>query len=374
MPEPGPVNGGEPTARRRWDASDDNRMRQAREVSEPMALRLSKDPLEPEAIVADDATVIAATLERDVQPRAPSPNEIIDKLGARLLGTVSTDAPPLRLIDRLDPLGHTILYGAGGVGKGVVASDWLVKLRTSGVRVLIADYENHPDEWARRIYGLGGAHLLDGITVVTPLTAAWGGRRGPLWEQRGNLRALAAATNSDYLLVDSIVPACAGNDPLRPETAALYTGGLEYIGLPALSLAHVTKGDDLRYPFGSVFWHNLARITYSLERSGRGTVLVNRKANNYAFRPKHEITTTWVDGRPQEVCERPMQQVLSQRIRAVLEGGALTVEKIVEILNDELEDENDRPLKADSIRKTLNRGSRAQPQQFVKEGSAWKLG
>lgn len=35
-----------------------------------------------------------------------------------------------------------------------------------------------------------------------------------------------------------------------------YGAALQHIGLPTLSIAHVTKEGSLKYPFGSVFWHN----------------------------------------------------------------------------------------------------------------------
>ena len=325
----------------------------------------------------DPDSALAALDDITIALRASWPilttGNLWERLGARLLSVVSTDPPPPLLIDRLDPVGHTILYGAGGSGKGVLASDWVVSLRSCGHRVLIADYENHPDEWARRIYGLGGSELMNGIVVVAPLTAAWGGRRGPLWDQADDLRALAAATESTYLLIDSIVPACAGTDPLKPDAAALYAGALEYIGLPTLSLAHVPKDGDLRYPFGSVFWHNLARLTHSLERMGASSLLTNRKANNYVRRPKHAVETTWLDGRPTSVWEKPYLQLLNQRISAALANGSLTVAQLVDHLNDENDDEDAPSLKTDSVRKALLRGARARPPLFVKEGDKWSV-
>lgn len=85
------------------------------------------------------------------------PEDILERTGVRTLDAFSTEPPPPMIIDRLDPTGHSILYGPGGAGKGTLASWWILQLAREGKRVLIVDYENHPEEWARRIHGSAGA-------------------------------------------------------------------------------------------------------------------------------------------------------------------------------------------------------------------------
>lgn len=330
-----------------------------------------ENPNDPDAALAALEQITAAVRGSWPAPELEGPEAITARLGARLLGSIGTDPPSPLLIERLDPTGHTILYGTGGVGKGTLASDWIVSLRTQGLRILIVDYENHPDEWARRIYGLGGAQLMDGILIVNPLTASWGGRRGPIWEQAPELRALALAFAADVAVIDSIVMGCGGVDPLKPEAAALYAGGLEYIGLPALSLAHVSKDLSLAMPFGSVFWHNLARMTWSLERRAETALLVNHKHNNYPRAPKLEVTITFDDGRPVEIWERPYAQVLAARIDVALGDGPLTLGQLVDALNEDL-DEDDEPLKPDSVSKALRRGQKSKPAKFATDGATWR--
>lgn len=294
------------------------------------------------------------------------------KLGARVLATVPTDPPPPLLIGRLDPTGHTILYGTGGVGKGTLASSWIVGLLNDDKRILVVDYENHPDEWARRVHGLGASELIDRVLHVAPLTAAWGGKRGAIWVQADDLRSLALDFRADYLVIDSIVPACAGSDPLKPEAVSQYAGALEYIGVPALSLAHVTKADDLRYPFGSIFWHNLSRTTWSLKADGATVVLNHRKHNNYAKAPAMKVEVTWsAEGTPQEVWERSYSEDLTRRISQVLVGQQLTVSKICELLDDEAIDDDTPAMKPDTVRKALRRGEKASPAKFVRDGEKW---
>ena len=292
----------------------------------------------------------------------------IARLGAVVLGEISTGPPADLLERRLDPAGHTILYGTGGVGKGVLTCWWIARLVAAGHRLMIVDYENHGDEWARRYHGLAGREGSDQVLWVAPLTAAWGGHRGAIWKQVAELRELAAAFGATYVVIDSIVPACGGSDPMDPGTVALYTGALEYLGIPVLSLAHVTKADDLRYPFGSIFWHNLARVTWSLQKDREQLVLTPRKSNNYAKQGRTVVTVTWLDGLPRDVAEQAFAAVVADRIADVLAGEALTVRAIVAGLNDEL-DEGEQPIKADTVRAALRRGISSEPKRFSVEGT-----
>jgi hypothetical protein len=155
---------------------------------------------------------------------------------------------------------------------------------------------------------------------------------------------------------------------MDPGTVALYAGALEYLGLPVLSLAHVTKADDLRYPFGSVFWHNLARVTWSLHRDGERTILTHRKANSYANQGKTVVTVTWRDGLPRDVAEQAFSVVVAARIEEVLVDTSLAVGAIVARLNGDLE-EGEQPIKADTVRAALRRGLASEPKRFTPEGT-----
>jgi hypothetical protein len=172
---------------------------------------------------------------RERQQRRVGLPELRTRLGGRYLAEIPAGPPDPLVIDRLDPTGHTILYGAGGTGKGTLATWWITQLVQAGLRVLILDYENHGDEWARRYQGLAGTEGGGDVLWTAPLTAAWDAPRGPLWGQQKEVRDLAEAFEADYLVIDSIVPGCAGADPVDPGTAARYAGALEYIERPALS-------------------------------------------------------------------------------------------------------------------------------------------
>ena len=290
----------------------------------------------------------------------------IARLGARLLSDISTAPAEPTLLDRLDPEGPTVLFGEGGVGKGVVAASWIVGLVGLGHRVLLVDYEGHPGEWARRVGTLGGRDVAESVLYVMPAGPAWQGVRGPLWAQADDLRALATEHGATYIVVDSAVPACGATDPLKPEAACQYAMGLERIGRPSLTVAHVTKAGDGKMPFGSAFWHNLTRVTWSLARDGETLVLSNRKANNYPWLGRFAVTFTWHDGVLGEVSERSYALALADMIAEVLANGPLTVAEIVAELDT---DEDGTPLKPDSIRAALRRGC---PERYRKVGDRWE--
>ena len=290
------------------------------------------------------------------------------RLGAILLADISTAPPSPLLCGRLDPASHTILYGSGGVGKGTYTCHLITRLVADGHRVLILDYENHGDEWARRYRGLAGTDGSEHVLWVAPLTSGWGGPRGAIWQQATDVRDLAKEFGATYVVIDSIVPACGGSDPMDPGTVARYVGALEYLGIPVLSLAHVTKEGDLRYPFGSIFWHNFARVTWSLHRDGERLILTNRKSNNYANQGKAVVTVTWRDDLPRDVAEQAYSAVVADRVEEILAGDSLAVTAILARLNGDLE-EGEEAIKPNTVRTALRRGLRAEPKRFTVEGT-----
>ena len=144
------------------------------------------------------------------------------------------------------------------------------------------------------------------------------------------------------MFIDSIVTACAGADPMKPEAVCNYTAALEYIGLPVLSLAHTDKAENLRYPFGSIFWHNLARMTYSLKADGATVILQHRKHNNYEREPTRKVEVAWNDdGLPINVDETLYAEDLARRISSALIGRTLTVREVCDRLDEDADEDAD---------------------------------
>lgn len=293
---------------------------------------------------------------------APPPEPAV-----RRLDEVSTAPPAPLKIGWLDPEGHTVLFGDGGVGKGAFASHLIVRLVDEGETVLVVDYEDHATEWARRVSALGAPETLQHVYHVSPLSHGWSGPRGAIWGQAASLRAIADRVGATYVVVDSVVVACGSTDVMDPEAPAQYAGALQVIGRPAMSLAHATKAGDGRYPFGSIFWHNLCRLSWSMAKAGgqgHRVVVQSRKHNNYGSLGKHLVVTEWMDGKPREVSVEGYAASLADDIAEVLPGGSgpdgqpvpgMTIGEVVDRLNDELED-GVPPIKGNSVRTALRRG------------------
>lgn len=193
------------------------------------------------------------------------------------------------LLDRLHPTDHSILFGDGGTGKGVIAAWWVARLTSElKMKVLVVDYEAHArHEWRPRVERFGGD--LEAVHIWQPSEA--------IWDIAGEIAAIVKELDVDYVVVDSVTYACAGLEVEKSSTAAKYSLAIAQIGRPVLSIAHITKVDELKYPFGSIFWHNGARITISVQSKAYNAprVLVNRKTNQAApFKPV-EIDWGWVD-------------------------------------------------------------------------------
>jgi hypothetical protein len=258
---------------------------------------------------------------------------------------------------------HTNLFGPGGVGKGVLASHWVTKMTIAGRTVIVLDYEGNGGEWARRIEGLGGD--LSRVVYVAPLKAGL----GAIWDHAEAIHYLVEANPGAYVVIDSAVMACAGADPMDPETPTRYYAALQTIGAPSLTLAHVTKLHDTRYPFGSVFWHNLARVTWSLMPKGEEVLLTCQKANNWLKPPAATVEMTWKDGVLREVREQRAIVRLTDRIIDLLADGPMTAAAIAEALNDGVAKEEHT--RVGSVRTALSRelgGAR----RVEKVGDQWR--
>lgn len=246
---------------------------------------------------------------------------------------MDTSPPRPLLLGRLDPTEPTILFGPGGVGKGALACSWIKGLTDDGHVVYILDYEDHEGEWGRRLKGIGTD--LARVRWVPPFRRGLGG----LLSGKASLERLKAdmdAQGATYLVVDSIVIACAGSDVMDAATPPLYAEAIQFLGRPSLHLAHVTKAHDVRYPFGSVFWHNLARMTWSLSEKGGETILANQKASNYRRQGAQSVECLWIDGILRDVSERPAAQTLLDRIAEALGDGPLTPKEIADALSEGL--------------------------------------
>src|SRR5688572_23072859 len=94
----------------------------------------------------------------------------------------------------------------------------------------------------------------------------------PLRDEIDAIVRFVTANRIQYVIVDSVGFA-AGANPESSETAIAYASAVRRLGagVGSLHLAHVTKlsedAPDPKYPFGSIFWHNFARMTWYVKRT-----------------------------------------------------------------------------------------------------------
>jgi len=240
------------------------------------------------------------------------------------------------LLGRLHPLDHTILFGDGGTGKGVIAAWWVAEMSTGRLcrrpmRVLVLDYEQHAThEWRPRVEAFDGD--LHMVWIVQPSV--------PIWEMADDVRVMCEEYAIDYVVIDSVTYACAGTEVEKSSTAALYTLAIAQIKKPVLSLAHTTKVDDNpKHPFGSIFWSNGARVTIAVSAKGydEPRLLVNKKTNQAAPFKSVQIPWDWVNvSLPKELTEMPTSRSLPERVYDVLLlNGQLTATQIAVALDND---------------------------------------
>lgn len=204
--------------------------------------------------------------------------------------TLLSEVEPIQaddlLLGRLHPQEHTILYGDGGTGKGVIAAWWVARLTRAGMRVLVVDYEYHVNyEWRPRVEGFGGD--MKNVAVLQP--------KRPIWDIAAWLRDWA--DEFDYVVIDSVSYACVGEEVEKSVTATKYSMAVNQLAKPVLSIAHVTKANsDPNHPFGSIFWSNGARVTIAVSRKVQedpesDRVLRNPKTNQRG--PFHPVAIRW---------------------------------------------------------------------------------
>lgn len=184
--------------------------------------------------------------------------------------------------------GSTILYGPGESGKtmwavamarartvpeGVASYEW-----TEVGPTLYVDYEADEDTLAQRAEMLGGRPRE---------LRYWRAGGIPFHEMLPGLKREIRQWGISYLIVDSAALAC-GGEPQNPEASLRYFNALGVLGLPSLTIAHVTKDQkNMDHPFGSIFWSTSARSTVLCELHLDGqdeTVshigLFHKKSNN----------------------------------------------------------------------------------------------
>lgn len=185
----------------------------------------------------------------------------------------------------------TILFGAGGLGKSVLALAMMLSLESGksilpgtepspGHGGLYLDWEDTEYQHGERYRQLTqGAHLQPTDYNLFHLRCT-----GTIADQAQRIHHQIADSGATFLVIDSAGMAC-GGEPEKSEAALMFFSTLRTFQMPSLIIAHQTKASSRGMPFGSVFFHNSARMTWEIASKQRHTKdglnisLTNRKSN-----------------------------------------------------------------------------------------------
>ncbi len=184
----------------------------------------------------------------------------------------------------------------------------------------------------------------------------------PLADDLDAIEGLLMDTGAKLLVVDSIGVAL-GADPSDPGKAVPFFGLLRELNVTSLLVHHEAKGDmtgKSRTPYGSVYFENLARSVWHVDKvqevGGNELLLAleHTKANDSTLHPPIGLrmefdnmagTTTVTPADLAEVPELSGHLPLTLRIPGLLSGGARSIEELAQ----------DTDSKEDTVSRTLRR-------------------
>ena len=146
-------------------------------------------------------------------------------------------------------------------------------------------------------------------------------------------------------IFDSVGFAC-GATPETAESALTYYAAVRRVCPGSLHIAHRTKNGEStdKYPFGSIFWHNGARMTWYMEGAEEApespvlnVAMHNRKGNlgkrvsaPIGFSLFAEERTTVRSSDPAENPDLAEKVPLWRRMQCLLKRGSLSAEELAE--------------------------------------------
>ncbi len=260
--------------------------------------------------------------------------------------------------------GPTIFFADGGTGKSMfvltvgisistgrpLLGGWMDPLHEGEAMrpVLYCDYEADEYTHAARLLAICSA----ADPPIDPLPPVYHQRMtASLVEMAPTIRRRVGELGAKFVIVDSIGPARGGSSgDGSSETIKLFTAGRSF-GVPWAGIDHISKSKDADKgkPFGSVYTHDMARVTWGLDRdeSGDGFTIavVNHKANNGTKAPRRAYRVDIVSDEDEIPLNIAYESVdfrevpgfigkLSQKdqLISVLRAGALTDEQALAAL------------------------------------------
>jgi hypothetical protein len=276
----------------------------------------------------------------------------------RLNGNLAQQAPTAYLVQGVIPA-HlpTILYGAGGVGKSILAATIAVAVQhgvkvldrlTQQADVLYLDWETDAADIGRRMHAAAA-----GLGVEHP-SLLYASLAHPLESRLTQLARMVAEEKIGLVIVDSVGmamgPSPAGGD--ASESAIRFFGALRRLGTGVLAIDHIS-GDDMRRggkgagkPYGSVYKWNITRNAFELREArdpdmhGVHLLLKHRKTNIGSRQSDMPLRLLWDNvrgiatfGPDTAPVAAPSGQPLNVEVFDLLQSGPATVAQIAEMLD-----------------------------------------
>ena len=247
----------------------------------------------------------------------------------------------------------SILFGFGGLGKSLIALAVMASLN-SGAEILpglipeqghkgaYLDWESSSWEHGiryRQIMVGAGLNPDDYEMLHLPLSSS-------LEVSKHTISKYIQEHSITFLILDSAAMSAGGN-PIDIEAANKLFETLRALNLPSLIIAHQTKGNEKdQTPFGSVFWHNNARVSHQIAKqqspgdSVLNIALLNRKMNSGGERKplgfQLEFTDAAIYIRPTDIQDNPelaKHTRIIEQVRAALaeRKAPLTADQIIEM-------------------------------------------
>lgn len=253
----------------------------------------------------------------------------------------------------------SMLIAHGDSLKSMLTLLVLGTLAQRGHAVLYLDWEWSADRHRRRKQRLFGPDRLERFHYMRC--------QAPLVTEADRIRRYCDEQAITFVAVDSVGMACDG--PLKDdEVAVRFHRALASIR-PALCAAHVPKSTlgadakpDVVTPFGSVFFNNLARMTWSVKKQPGATEDIvtvgcfpSKQNDGQRIKPTG-IEFTFTGDRIDSISVRAVDLAtveglaerlpMAARMAAVLRAGPQTIAQIADALD----------AKPDTVEKTLRRG------------------
>jgi hypothetical protein len=229
------------------------------------------------------------------------------------------------------------LFGDGDTGKSYIALELLSELTRRGVVCAIVDAEMEASVHAARLLDLaqGKRPRIAHLRLDRPLALSV-----------DHVRRFVRDRQVRYVVYDSV--GFLTPEPEKSESALSYMRAVRQVGAGSLSIAHVTKGQEIKpeqqKPFGSNFYYqSFRRIWYAQAESepdgdGRKVIGVwDRKANTARKRPPFGLALTVRDGyasvAPADLAqstELTDKLPLWRQLQGILRSGPATLEDLAE--------------------------------------------